>query len=73
MADARQALTAAKDEDVGKPWSLLSGGQTVFTLPRAAVIRTFVLNHMIHHRSHLIVYLRLNDIPVPGMYGPSDV
>lgn len=71
VADARQALTVAKDEDIGKPWSLLSGGQTVFTLPRAAVIRTFVLNHMIHHRSHLIVYLRLNDIPVPGMYGPS--
>lgn len=71
VADARQALTAAKDEDIGKPWSLLRGGQTVFTLPRAAVIRTFVLNHMIHHRSQLIVYLRLNDIPVPGMYGPS--
>jgi uncharacterized damage-inducible protein DinB len=43
----------------------------MFTLPRSAVIRTFVLSHMIHHRAHLLVYLRLNDIPVPGMYGPS--
>src|SRR5262249_39667206 len=71
VAAARQALAAAKDEDVGKPWSLLQGGNTLFTMPRAAVIRTFVLNHIIHHRAALCVYLRLNDIPVPGMYGPS--
>ena len=71
VADARQALAAASDEQFAQPWSLLKGGQTVFTLPRSAVIRTFVLSHMIHHRAHLLVYLRLNDIPVPGMYGPS--
>jgi uncharacterized damage-inducible protein DinB len=46
-------------------------GETVFTMPRAAVLRSFVLNHMIHHRGHLCVYLRLNDVPVPALYGPS--
>jgi uncharacterized damage-inducible protein DinB len=49
----------------------LQAGKPLFTLPRAAMIRSFVLNHLIHHRAHLCVYLRLNDIPVPGMYGPS--
>jgi uncharacterized damage-inducible protein DinB len=71
VAAARQALAAAKDEDVVKPWSLLQAGNPIFTMPRAAVIRSFVLNHIIHHRAALCVYLRLNDIPVPGMYGPS--
>jgi uncharacterized damage-inducible protein DinB len=71
VAEARQALAAASNEEFAQPWSLKKGGQTMFTLPRSAVIRTFVLSHMIHHRAHLLVYLRLNDIPVPGMYGPS--
>jgi uncharacterized damage-inducible protein DinB len=44
---------------------------SLFTMPRAAMIRGFVLNHLIHHRAILCVYLRLNDVPVPGMYGPS--
>ena len=69
VAAARKAVTEARD--VGSPWSLLQAGQTIFTLPRAAVIRSMVLNHIIHHRAHLLVYLRLNDVPVPGMYGPS--
>ena len=47
------------------------GGQPVITMPRLGVIRSFVINHTIHHRAHLCVYLRLNDIPVPGLYGPS--
>ena len=47
------------------------GGNPILTMPRSAVIRSVVLNHIIHHRAHLCVYLRLNDIPVPGMYGPS--
>jgi uncharacterized damage-inducible protein DinB len=68
---ARKALAAAKDEEMGQPWSLLQGGQTIFTMPRAAVVRGMVLNHLIHHRAILCVYLRLNDVPVPGMYGPS--
>jgi uncharacterized damage-inducible protein DinB len=71
VASGRAALVAARDEDMFKPWSLLSGGNVLFTMPRMTVIRSFVLNHMIHHRAHLCVYLRLNNVPVPGMYGPS--
>jgi len=52
-------------------WSLLAGGQTLFTMPRVAVIRSFVFNHGVHHRGQLSVYLRLNDVPVPQMYGPT--
>lgn len=71
VAAGRAAIAAATDEQFLKPWSLLSAGQTLFTLPRAAVLRGFVLSHAIHHRAHLCVYLRLNDIPVPALYGPS--
>jgi uncharacterized damage-inducible protein DinB len=71
VAAARKAIAAVKDADMGKQWSLLQAGKPMFTMPRAAVIRTFVLNHLIHHRAILCVYLRLNNIPVPGMYGPS--
>ena len=71
VAASRKALDAVKDEEMGKIWSLLEGGKPIITMPRAAVIRSFVLNHLIHHRAHLLVYLRLNDIAVPGMYGPS--
>jgi uncharacterized damage-inducible protein DinB len=71
VASARKALASAKDADMGVQWSLLQGGKTMFAMPRAAVIRNFVLNHMIHHRAILCVYLRLNNIPVPAMYGPS--
>jgi uncharacterized damage-inducible protein DinB len=71
VAAGRAVLVATRDEEFAKPWSLLSGGATVFTMPRLAVLRTFVLNHIIHHRAHLCVYLRLNDVPVPGLYGPS--
>ena len=71
VAAARKALAAVKDEDMARQWSLLQAGKPMFTMPRAAVIRNLVLNHTIHHRAILCVYLRLNDIPVPGMYGPS--
>lgn len=71
VAAARRAIAAVKDEEMGKMWSLLAAGKLIFALPRVAVIRRFVLNHLIHHRAHLCVYLRLNDIPVPGMYDPS--
>jgi uncharacterized damage-inducible protein DinB len=54
-----------------KPWSLLHSGTVLMTMPRIAVIRNLVLNHMVHHRAQLGVYLRLNDIPVPAIYGPS--
>jgi uncharacterized damage-inducible protein DinB len=71
VATARKAIAEVKDEEMGKMWSLLNGGVTIFTMPRSAVVRSVVLNHIIHHRAILCVYLRLNDIPVPGMYGPS--
>lgn len=71
VAAAREAIAAARDEDMGVTWTLARGGAVFFSMPRAAVIRSFVMNHVIHHRAHLCVYLRLNDVPVPGMYGPS--
>jgi uncharacterized damage-inducible protein DinB len=71
VARAREAISAVKDDEMNAMWSLLGGGKTIFTQPRSAVMRSFVMNHMIHHRAILCVYLRLNDIPVPGMYGPS--
>jgi uncharacterized damage-inducible protein DinB len=71
VAQARSALTAAEDSRMLAPWSLMAGGKTVMTMPRVAVIRSFVMNHIIHHRAQMTVYLRLNDIPVPGLYGPS--
>jgi uncharacterized damage-inducible protein DinB len=70
-AAARDAIAGATDEHLGKIWSLIYGGQTVLEMPRAAVLRTMVLSHMIHHRGQLSVYLRLNDVAIPGMYGPS--
>jgi len=68
---ARAAIAAASDEHLSAGWSLISNGRPIFTLPRAAVLRSFVMSHMIHHRAQLGVYLRLNDIPVPATYGPS--
>lgn len=71
VAAAREAIGAASDERMKGTWTLLHGGRTVLSLPRVAVLRGFVLNHTIHHRAQLGVYLRLNDIPVPSIYGPS--
>ena len=71
VAAARAALQAATDENWQGKWSLLHGGKPIFTLPRTAVMRGFVMNHMIHHRAQLGVYLRLLDVPVPSIYGPS--
>ena len=68
---ARAALEAATDEAFMASWSLLMTGKVMFTMPRAAVVRGMILNHIIHHRAQLTVYLRLNDIPVPALYGPS--
>ncbi len=70
-AATRAAIEGASDEELFKPWTLLSDGHTVLTMPKVAVLRSFVMNHMIHHRAQLGVYLRLNDIPVPSIYGPS--
>jgi uncharacterized damage-inducible protein DinB len=71
VAEARAAIEATSDADFMVPWSLKSGEQTLLTLPRIAVLRTFVLSHVIHHRGQLSVYLRLRDVPVPSIYGQS--
>ena len=71
VAEARKGIAAATDEQLMRPWSLLKTGQTIMTMPKIAVLRSFVLNHIIHHRAQMGVYLRLNDIPVPSIYGPS--
>jgi uncharacterized damage-inducible protein DinB len=71
VAEARAALSAASDQELMKPWSLLSGGKPVFTMPRIAVLRAMIMNHVVHHRGQLTVYLRMNDLPVPALYGPS--
>ncbi len=67
----RAALVGTSDAELMAPWALKRAGQTIFSMPRAAVWRSFVMNHLIHHRAQLGVYLRLNDVPVPSMYGPS--
>jgi uncharacterized damage-inducible protein DinB len=69
--EARAAIAGASDEHLAEPWSLVFGGHTAFTMPRAAVLRNMGMNHLIHHRAQLGVYLRLNDVAIPGMYGPS--
>ncbi len=71
VAAARKTMEGVSDEHWMKTWSLLSGGQALFTMPRYTAVRSFILNHIIHHRAQLSVYLRLNDIPVPAIYGPS--
>jgi uncharacterized damage-inducible protein DinB len=71
VADARAAIEGASNETLTGTWTLYHNGRTVMSLPRVAVLRGFVLNHTIHHRAQLGVYLRLNDIPVPSIYGPS--
>lgn len=67
----RDALTRVSDAELAVPWTMKNGGQVVFTLPRAGVLRTLVLSHIIHHRAQLGVYLRQNDVPLPRTYGPS--
>jgi uncharacterized damage-inducible protein DinB len=71
IAAAKAALGGTNDHHMSQPWSLKMGGKTILTLPRLAVIRNFVLNHNVHHRAQLGVYLRLNNVPVPSVYGPS--
>ncbi len=70
-AAAREAIAGASDEHLGKTWELSYGGQTILSMPRAAILRGMVMSHIIHHRGQLSVYLRLLDVPIPGMYGPS--
>jgi uncharacterized damage-inducible protein DinB len=70
VAETRAAIDAATDDSLTKNWTFKFAGQTVFSTPRSVLIRSFI-NHIVHHRAQLGVYLRLNDIAIPGMYGPS--
>jgi uncharacterized damage-inducible protein DinB len=70
-AATRQALVDKTDAELMAPWALKSGAVTVFSMPKVTVWRSFVMNHLVHHRGQLSVYLRLQDVPVPAMYGPS--
>ena len=71
VAAGRAALEGTSDATFMEPWSLKSGATVHFTMPKIAVLRGFVLSHLIHHRAQLCVYLRLLDVPVPALYGPS--
>jgi uncharacterized damage-inducible protein DinB len=70
VANARAALESARDQDFGAMWSLQRGGQVLFSAPRSVVVRMHI-SHLVHHRGQLSVYLRLNDVPVPPIYGPT--
>ncbi|MGH9256134.1 MAG: DinB family protein [Vicinamibacterales bacterium] len=71
VAEARAALAGISDAELMASWSLKRNGKTIFSMPKAAVLRSFVFSHLIHHRAQLTVYLRLLDVPVPSIYGPS--
>lgn len=71
LAAVRESLGGASDEALLQPWTLSFSGNVIFTMPRVAAFRSLALSHVIHHRGQLSVYLRLLDVPIPGMYGPS--
>lgn len=71
VAEVRRLLETASDEHLLASWTLLDGDRTIFVMPRIAVLRTFFMNHIIHHRAQLGVYLRMNEVSLPALYGPS--
>jgi uncharacterized damage-inducible protein DinB len=71
VSKSRDALTSLDESTLGDKWTLRNGDHVIFALPRAAVLRTLLMNHMIHHRGQLSVYLRQNDVPLPSIYGPT--
>ena len=71
VADARAALRDRSDAELMAPWTLKAEGKEVFTMPKAIVLRSFVMNHLIHHRGQMTVYLRLQNVAVPSLYGSS--
>lgn len=71
VSAAREKLAQVTDAEMMAPWTLRQGDQEIFTLPRVAALRSFVMNHSIHHRGQLSVYLRLNNVPLPSIYGPT--
>ncbi len=70
-ADAKEAIASASDEEFMKNWTLLKTGTPIFSMPKVVCLRSFVMNHGIFHRGQLAVYLRLVDVSVPALYGPS--
>ena len=71
LARARQLLGDMSDAQLMATWRLMSGGKEIMAMPRAAVIRMIMLNHWYHHRGQLLVYLRMHDVPLPSVYGPT--
>lgn len=71
VAASRAAIAGASDEKYMSNWSLTHGEKTFMTMPKVAVVRVFMMNHIIHHRGQLSVYLRLTGASVPSIYGPS--
>jgi uncharacterized damage-inducible protein DinB len=71
VANARAAIAGTSDEDWAKNWKLSAGERTFYEGPRMGAMRRMMMNHIIHHRAQLGVYLRLNDVAVPSLYGPS--
>jgi uncharacterized damage-inducible protein DinB len=71
VAGTRAALVGKSDAELMAPWTLKVGGKTIFSMPKASVWRSFVMSHLIHHRGQLSVYLRMQDVKLPSMYGPS--
>jgi uncharacterized damage-inducible protein DinB len=71
VAAARKSLEGRDDAYFAKPWTLRGGAAVYFTMPRASVVRNMCMNHHVHHRAQLSIYLRLLDVPLPNMYGPS--
>ncbi len=71
LSAAKEFLHNLSDERAEAPWTMMRGGKPVFTVPRIELIRTIMLRHVYHHRGELCVYLRLLDVPVPAVYGPS--
>jgi uncharacterized damage-inducible protein DinB len=69
--EARGMIVGVSDADLAKIWTLSFKGKEIFSMPRVAVLRGMVMNHLVHHRAQLGVYLRLNNVEIPGMYGPS--
>lgn len=71
VAECAEILNGAADEKMGESWALRNGEEIYFEMPKATVLRGMVMNHLVHHRGQLSVYMRMLDVPVPGLYGPS--
>ncbi len=69
--EVRRALVESGDAQLAAPWSLSRGGHTVMSLPKLSALRRFLVNHLVHHRGQLTVYLRMHDVPLPPLYGPT--